>query len=78
VIFAFWRPGLVLVGAYLFGIVSSLGSTLQARGVDLLPSCSTASPTWLRFVVLVLVSSTWARTRLGAPRALGIPYVREE
>ena len=29
-------------------------------------------------VVLVVVSSAGARLRLGAPRGLGIPYVREE
>jgi hypothetical protein len=28
--------------------------------------------------VLVLVSTGWARRRLGAPAALGVPYVREE
>jgi hypothetical protein len=28
--------------------------------------------------VLVLVSTGWARQRLGAPAALGVPYVREE
>jgi len=26
----------------------------------------------------VLVSTGWARQRLGAPAALGVPYVREE
>jgi len=26
----------------------------------------------------VFVSSGWARSRLGAPAALGVPYVREE
>ena len=40
VIFAFWRPGLVLIGAYLFGTASSLGFTLQARGVSLPPNYS--------------------------------------
>jgi hypothetical protein len=29
-------------------------------------------------LALVLVSSAGARRRLGAPSALGIPYVREE
>jgi ABC-type uncharacterized transport system permease subunit len=31
VIFAFWRPDLCLVGAYLFGALSALPFTLQAR-----------------------------------------------
>jgi ABC-type uncharacterized transport system permease subunit len=29
-------------------------------------------------VVLVMVSSGWSKRRLGAPAALGVPYVREE
>jgi len=32
----------------------------------------------MTIVVLVLVSSAGARRRLGAPAALGTPYVREE
>jgi simple sugar transport system permease protein len=77
VIFAFWRPLLVLIGAYLFGVVSSLGFNLQARGVDLPPEMFSSLPYVMTVVVLVLVSSTWARHRLGAPRALGVPYARE-
>jgi general nucleoside transport system permease protein len=78
VIFAFWRPGLTLVGAYFFGALSSLGFNLQSRGVDLPPEVFAALPYLLTIVVLVLVSSGWARKRLGAPAALGVPYVREE
>jgi ABC-type uncharacterized transport system permease subunit len=32
----------------------------------------------MTIIVLVLVSSALARRRLGAPAALGFPYVREE
>jgi simple sugar transport system permease protein len=78
VIFAFWRPGLVLVGAYLFGVVSSLGPNLQVRGVDLPPELFSALPYILTVVVLVLVSNAWAKHRFGAPEALGVPYAREE
>jgi simple sugar transport system permease protein len=78
VIFGFWRPGLTLVGAYFFGGLSSLGFTLQARGVDLPPELFSALPYILTIVVLVAVSSGSVRRRLGAPAALGVPYVREE
>jgi ABC-type uncharacterized transport system permease subunit len=78
VIFAFWRPAFVLVGAYFFGALSSLGFNLQSRGVDLPPEVFAALPYVLTIVVLVAVSSGWARLRLGAPAALGVPYVREE
>jgi simple sugar transport system permease protein len=78
VIFAFWRPLLTLVGAYFFGALSSLGFTLQSRGVHLPPEVFAALPYALTVVVLVAVSSGSARRRLGAPAALGVPYVREE
>jgi ABC-type uncharacterized transport system permease subunit len=77
-IFAFWNPWFVLVGAYLFGVVSSLGFTLQARGVNLPPELFSALPYLMTIVVLVLVSTALARRRLGEPAALGQPYVREE
>ena len=37
VIFAFWRADLCLVGAYVFGGLSALPLTLQARGVTIAP-----------------------------------------
>jgi simple sugar transport system permease protein len=78
VIFAFWRPVLVLVGAYLFGVVTSLGFTLQARGVHLPPELFSSLPYLMTIGVLVLISSVWAKRRLGQPAALGTAYVREE
>jgi simple sugar transport system permease protein len=78
VIFAFWRPDLVLVGAYVFGAFQALPFTLQARGVTITPELLQALPYAMTVLVLVLVSSSGARRRLGAPGALGVPYVREE
>jgi ABC-type uncharacterized transport system permease subunit len=80
VIFAFWRPGLCLVGAYLFGAFSGIPFAFQARGIlaGIPPELFQALPYVMTIVVLVLVSSAGARRRLGAPAALGTPYVREE
>jgi simple sugar transport system permease protein len=78
VIFAFWRPDLCLVGAYAFGAFSALPFTLQARGVTVAPELFQALPYVMTIVVLVVVSTGTARRRLGAPAALGTPYVREE
>jgi ABC-type uncharacterized transport system permease subunit len=78
VIFAFWRPTLCLVGAYFFGAFQGLPFTLQSRGVTLAPELFQALPYVMTVLVLVLVSSAGARRRLGAPAALGTPYVREE
>jgi simple sugar transport system permease protein len=80
VIFAFWRPTLVLIGAYFFGAFSGIPLTFQARGIlkGIPPELFQALPYVMTIVALVLVSSAGARRRLGAPASLGTPYVREE
>ena len=80
VIFAFWRPTLCLVGAYLFGAFSGIPFAFQARGIlsGIPPELFQALPYVMTIVVLVAVSSAGAKRRLGAPAALGTPYVREE
>jgi general nucleoside transport system permease protein len=80
VIFAFWRPTLCLVGAYLFGAFSGIPFTFQARGIlsGVPPELFQALPYLMTVIVLVLVSTAGARRRLGAPASLGPPYVREE
>ena len=80
VIFAFWRPVLCLVGAYLFGAFSGIPFTFQARGIlkGIPPELFQALPYVMTVLVLVLVSSAGARRRLGAPGSLGVPYAREE
>jgi len=80
VIFAFWRPELCLIGAYFFGALQALAPQLQAREINLGPTVLWASslPYVMTIVVLVLASASSARRRLGAPAALGAPYVRED
>ena len=78
VIFAFWRPDLLVVGAYLFGALSSLGFTLQANGVQLPSEFFSSLPYIMTVVVLAVASTTLAQRRIGTPAALGVPYVREE
>jgi simple sugar transport system permease protein len=80
VIFAFWRPGLCLIGAYFFGAFSGIPFTFQARGIltGIPPELFQALPYVMTVLVLVAVSSAGARRRLGAPGALGLPYSREE
>ena len=79
VIFAFWRPELCLVGAYFFGALQALAPQLQARNIQLGPTVlwTNCLPYVMTIVVLVAVSASGARRRLGAPAALGEPYVRE-
>ena len=80
VIFAFWRPDLCLVGAYLFGAFQALPFQLQAsrKLTQIPPEVFQALPFVMTVVVLVLVSSGIAKRRLGAPGSLGVPYLREE
>ena len=80
VIFACWRPELCLVGAYFFGALQALAPELQARNISLGPTelWTNSIPYAATVIVLVIVSSRGGRRRLGAPAALGVPYVREE
>jgi ABC-type uncharacterized transport system permease subunit len=79
VIFAFWRPGLCLVGAYLFGTLTAVPPNLQARAISFAPSeVFQALPYLMAVLVVAAVSSGPLRRRLGAPAALALPYEREE
>jgi simple sugar transport system permease protein len=79
VIFAFWRPDLLVLGAYLFGIFSALGPTLQTHHVTALPSeFYSALPFLMTVIALAAASTSWANRRIGTPASLGIPYTREE
>jgi len=78
VIFAFWRPDLLVLGAYLFGVFSALGPTFQTRGITVLPSeFYSALPFLMTVVALAAASTSWAKRRIGTPASLGIPYTRE-
>src|SRR5438445_13900666 len=77
VIFSFWRPELLIVGGYLFGAFSAIGSTLQARGITSIPSDFWyALPFLMTVVALVLVPVGLLRLPRGTPAAPGLPYVR--
>ena len=79
VIYSFWRPEVLIVGAYLYGAFTSVGFDLQARGITSIPSeFWSALPYVMTIIALVLVSAGSVRRRLGTPAALGVPYVREE
>ena len=69
VIFAFWRPGRAVVGAYLFGGVMAFQLRLQAIGTNLPSSLLLMLPYLL--TILVLILSAWRGRRIDAPAALG-------
>ena len=74
VVFASWRPGRLVIGAYLFGAVSILQLHAQGWGVGIPSQFMTALPYLATVIVLVLIS----RARTGgstAPAALGTVFV---
>ncbi len=77
VIFATWDPIRVLAGAYFFGALDVLAFRAQIIGVDIPSTVLGMIPYVATIVVLTLVTLLGARKRLGAPEALGVPYLRE-
>lgn len=69
VIFAFWRPGRAVAGAYLFGGVMAFQLRLQAMGTNLPSSLLLMLPYVL--TILVLILSAARGRRIDAPAALG-------
>jgi simple sugar transport system permease protein len=79
VIFAFWRPGRAVFGAYLFGGVMAFQMRLQATGTNLPSSLLLMLPYVLTIVVLVMSSLRSAdRARSAAPAALAENIEPEE
>ncbi|MBA3288034.1 MAG: ABC transporter permease [Acidimicrobiia bacterium] len=78
VVFASWRPVVVLLGAYLFGFSRQLNFYLQGEGVDVPAEFLSMLPYALTIVVLVIWSVRNLPRRVGAPAALGVPYIRDE
>jgi simple sugar transport system permease protein len=79
VIFSTWDPFRAVIGAVLFGGVNAIQFRLQAAGATIPPAFLGMLPYLLTIVVLVII--TWWEAfskRVGAPAALGQPYVREE
>ena len=69
VIFAFWRPGRAVFGAYLFGGIMAMQLRLQASGTQIPSSLLLMLPYFL--TIAVLVFSSWLRGKTDEPGALG-------
>lgn len=75
VVFAAWRPWWVLIGAYLFGGVTYLQLTAQARDWFDVPSqVMSMLPYIATIIVLIVISAGPWRARLNAPACLGKPF----
>ena len=76
VVFATWKPGRILIGAYIFGGVSILQMNFQAWGLSLPGQFFNMAPYLATLIVLVLISSNKLRVKLSAPASLTIPFYR--
>lgn len=72
--FATWRPGRVLLGAYLFGGVTMLQFHLQGTGVEVPSQFLSMLPYLATIVVLALISRNPAWIRANMPASLGKPF----
>jgi len=71
VVFATWRPGRVMLGAYLFGGVTMLQLHGQGIGIDVPSQIMSMLPYIATVLVLVLISRDKIRIRLNAPADIG-------
>ncbi len=71
VVFASWKAGRVLLGAYLFGGITVLQLNLQAAGVAIPVEYLSMSPYLITILVLVIMSADRSRAALNAPASLG-------
>jgi simple sugar transport system permease protein len=75
VVFASWRPGRLVIGAYLFGAVSILGLALQPLQLGIPQQVMNMLPYLATVVVLVLISRTRGTAGSAAPASLGVVFV---
>ena len=71
VVFATWKPGRVIVGAYLFGAVTILQLHLQGIGIQIPAQVLSMTPYLVTILVLVLISRQSSRVKLNAPACIG-------
>ncbi len=76
VVFATWKPGRVLIGAYIFGGVTILQMNLQAFGLRLPAQFFNMAPYLATMLVLVIISSNKLRIKLSAPASLTLPFFK--
>ncbi|MEO9654786.1 ABC transporter permease [Marinomonas dokdonensis] len=74
VVFASWRIGNIMLGAYLFGFASIMHLVLQGIGWSISPNLLAMLPYVATVVVMVIISADQFKEKLLAPRSLGKPF----
>ena len=75
VVFASWRPGRLVVGAYLFGAVTILQLHAQGAGLGIPSQLMSSLPYLATVIVLVLISRARGTAGSAAPASLGLVFV---
>ena len=74
VVFATWRPGRLVLGAYLFALVTQLQFYGQDWGLAVPSQVLAMAPYLATILALVLISRNEALTKANAPAAIGRPF----
>ncbi len=74
VVFGTWKTGRIILGAYLFGMVSLGELIAQSLGAAVPSQLLSSLPYIVTIVVLAIISTNAARLKLHAPFALGESY----
>lgn len=74
VVFATWRPKLILAGAYLFGFLTVAQYQGQAMGLNVPTDWLAMLPYLVTIVALVLISADRTRVLRSTPMSLGKPF----
>jgi simple sugar transport system permease protein len=74
VVFASWKIGYLVLGAYLFGFASILHLVMQGMGVDISPNLLAMIPYLATIIVMVMISSNALKQKLATPMSLGKPF----
>jgi ABC-type uncharacterized transport system permease subunit len=75
VVFAGWRTGRLLAGAYFFGILMALELYAKASGFSIVPSQFWAAMPYLMTVVALTFISSRGNVGASAPACLGKPFL---
>ncbi len=76
-IFSLWNPLRAILGAYIFGGIYILQYILQLR-YKVSPNILLMLPYIVTLIVLLLSYEETVKKRIGAPKFLGEPYIKEE
>lgn len=77
VIFVTWNPYKAIIGSYLFGGLDIIGFRLQGTIINISQYLIDMLPYFVTIIVLVIMSFKKS-SKNSPPKALGVPYFREE